>query len=394
MPWKVSSLMEERLQFVRRAEAGESMTTLCQEYGIARKTGYKILQRFATIGPAGLCDQSRRPLHSPCATPPAIQHLICQAKQAKPTWGAAKLRQWLLTHHPGTPIPSRFTVHAILQRYHLVTARPRRRRLHTILTAPLQPSTAPNHVWCIDFKGQFQLGNRQLCYPLTLSDHYSRFFLSCEALTRIQGDTAQAVCAATFQEYGLPDAIRSDNGPPFASTGLFGLSVLAVWWLRLGIQLQRIAPGHPEQNGRHERLHLTLKQETTRPAGATLLQQQEQFDAFRQQYNHDRPHESLAMQCPAAHYQPSARAYPPTLPEPQYPAHDLVRTVHHNGEVRLDRQRRFHLGDAFCHQPLGLREEDVGLWKVTFMDYDLGLFDADAKQFIPFAGPHREGAIP
>jgi putative transposase len=388
MPWNTRSHLDERMHFVSRAQSGEKVTDLCKEFGISRKTAYKFMGRYATHGPSGLHDVSRRPHHCPNETPEEIKSLILRTKQDKPTWGAGKIREWLVRKDPDLKIPSRFTVHEILNRYDLVAKRPRGRRKNvaTMFRTPLVTSKNPNDVWCADFKGQFQLGNHRYCYPLTISDHFSRYLLACESLEDTKGAGAMPVFEAAFAEHGLPDAILTDNGPPFGSCGLLGLSRLSIWWMRLGIKINRITPGHPEQNGRHERMHLTLKLETTRPAAGNFLQQQEKFDNFMEIYNTERPHESLSMGVPKEFYKSSLRPFPKELPEIQYPLHDSVKMVGGNGTMKIGKLS-VHLTDALSYQPVGVREEDLGLWRISFMDLDLGLFDGDEKKFKPFVNP-------
>jgi putative transposase len=388
MPWKLSSQLDERMHFISRAKSGEKVTELCKEFGISRKTAYKFMNRFETHGPQGLHDVSRRPHHSPNQTPEAIKSLILRTKQDKETWGASKIREFLIRRNPDLKIPSRFTVHEILNRYDLVQHRRRGRKktASEFFQNPNVRSENPNEVWCADFKGQFQLGNHRYCYPLTITDHFSRYLLTCESLEDTKGAGAQPIFEEAFLEHGVPDAILTDNGSPFASCGLLGLSRLSVWWMRLGIKLHRIVPGHPEQNGRHERMHLTLKLETTRPSSGNHLQQQEKFDRFREIFNKERPHEGLEMKVPADFYQPSLRTFPKELPEIQYPLHDKTKMVGGNGTLKFGRFN-FHLSDSLSYQPVGVREEDLGLWRISFMDLDLGLFDIDENKFRPFINP-------
>ena len=390
MPWKMRSHLDERMSFINRAQSGEKVTDLCKEFGISRKTAYKFMDRYSKHGPSGLHDVSRRPHHSPNQTPEEIKGLILKTKQEKPTWGASKIREWLMRKNPDLKIPSRFTVHEILNRYDLVNHRRqgRRKDASEYFRTPMATSSRPNEVWCADFKGQFQLGNHRYCYPLTISDHYSRFLIGCESLEDTKGAGAQPGFEEAFMEYGLPDAILTDNGAPFASWGLLGLSRLSVWWMRLGIKIFRIVPGHPEQNGRHERMHLTLKLETTRPAAGNFLQQQEKFDHFKSVFNTERPHEALDMKVPADLYQPSLRPFPKDLPELQYPLHDSAKIVGANGTLKFA-NFAFHLGDALSYQTVGIREEDAGLWRISFMDLDLGLYDGDEKKFKPFTNPKQ-----
>jgi transposase InsO family protein len=260
-----------------------------------------------------------------------------------------------------------------------------RRRTRTEGT-PLSAGSAPNDLWCVDFKGEFQLGDRRYCYPLTVTDHASRYLLLCEAMESVAEKPVFPAFERLFGERGLPRAIRSDNGVPFASpNGLFNLSKLSVWWLRLGIRIERIEPGHPQQNGRHERMHLTLKQQATRPAGNNMLQQQAKFDAFVQEFNQERPHEALDMKCPAEIYVPSRLSYR-GLPEPHYPFHDRTVMVTSCGRLCIYR-KKINLSVTLAGQAVGLKEVDPGIWLVTFMEYDLGYIDLEEKTLQPLANP-------
>jgi transposase InsO family protein len=294
--------MDERLRFVAKLLDGESMAEVCREFGISRNTGYKIFARYRDHGAEALCDRSRRPVRYANQLPAQIERLIVTLKRDKPHWGARKIRELLVRRLDGDlRIPAKSTIHAVLHRHGLVRAlrRPRARARGT----PLSAGTAPNDLWCADFKGEFKLGNGRYCYPLTVSDYASRYLLLCEALESVREDTAITAFEHLFRERGLPRAIRSDNGVPFASpNALFDLSKLSVWWLRLGVGIERIRPGQPQQNGRHERMRLTLKQEATRPPGMNSLQQQARFEAFMREFNTERPHEALAMNTPATVY--------------------------------------------------------------------------------------------
>src|ERR1700730_17231313 len=303
MPWKECSVMDERLRFVARLLDGEAMSEVCRAFGISRKTGYKIFERYKEHGLEALTDRSRRPVRYANQLPRLIESLIVAAKRDKPYWGARKIRELLVRRLDGDiRVPAKSTIHAVLHRHGLVKVPGRPRHRAT--------GTAPNDLWCADFKGGFKLGNGRYCFPLTVTDHASRFLLLCEALESTRENLAITAFEQLFQERGLPQAIRSDNGVPFASpNGLFNLSKLSVWWLRLGIAIERIKPGHPQQNGRHERMHLTLKKEATRPPGMNSLQQQARFDDFVQEFNTERPHEALAMKCPAEIYSASSRPY-------------------------------------------------------------------------------------
>lgn len=392
MPWKECSVVEERLRFVARLLEGEAMTTVCREFGISRKTGYKIFERYREHGLEALSDRSRRPVRYANQLPTQIESLIVTAKRDKPHWGARKLRELLLRRLPGeVRVPAKSTIHAVLHRHGLVRVpgRPRHRATGT----PLSAGAAPNDLWSADFKGEFKLGNGRYCYPLTVTDHASRFLLLCEALESTREDTAVTAFEQLFRERGLPQAIRSDNGVPFASpNGLFNLSRLAVWWLRLGIAIERITPGHPQQNGRHERMHLTLKTEATRPPGMNSLQQQARFDAFQQEFNAERPHEALAMKCPAELYGASPRPYA-GLPDIAYPLHDRDVVVTACGRICMHR-KKINISTVLAGQRLGIKEVDEGIWIVSFMSYDLGFIDLEQKTLQPLDNPFGPGLSP
>jgi len=385
MPWKECSVVEERLRFVARVLEGEPMAAVCREFGISRKTGYKIFDRYKEYGLEALSDRSRRPVRYANQLPQQIENLIVRLKGEKPHWGARKIRELLVRRLNGdVRVPAKSTIHALLDRHGLVKrAGKSRNRAHG---TPLSDGLAPNDLWCADFKGEFKLGNGQYCYPLTVTDHASRFLLLCEALESTREDLAVTAFERLFRERGLPAAIRSDNGVPFASpNALFNLSKLSVWWLRLGITIERIKPGHPQQNGRHERMHLTLKKEATRPPGLNSLQQQARFDAFLHQFNGERPHEALAMKCPAELYAASTRSYD-GLPELTYPFHDRDILVTACGRICLHR-KNINLSTVLAGQRLGIKEVDVGIWLVSFMHYDLGYFDLEQRTLQPLDNP-------
>ena len=384
MPWKECSKVDERLRFVGRLLDGERMTDLCREFGIARKTGYKIYDRYRDCGLEALVDRSRRPVRYGNQLPFQIETTIVAIKREKSSWGARKIRDRLLRKFPGIRTPAKSTIHAVLDRHGLVTRRKRRRNRAT--GTPLSRGQRPNDLWCADYKGEFLLGTHAYCYPLTISDHASRYLLGCEGLESTQERYAFTVFEHVFREYGLPWAIRTDNGVPFASpNSLFTLSRLSVWWLRLGIHIERIAPGQPQQNGRHERIHLTLKQETTRPPGQNFLQQQARFDAFREEYNTDRPHEALGMKYPAEVYSPSLRLYE-GLPPVEYPFHDRTIQITSCGRICIGKMK-INLSKVFAGESMGLKEVNDGIWLVSFMDYDLGYFDEESRRFEPLSNP-------
>lgn len=376
------------MHFVTRLEKGERMTDLCLEFGVSRKTGHKIWGRYQSKGVSGLEDESRAPRRIANRTTPEVVERLVQLRKQHPTWGGRKMLDWLHTHEGAKAWPAASTMTDIFRRNGLIDVegwRSKRRRKPGVAWSTLKGAEGPNDVWCVDYKGQFRLGNRQYCYPLTTSDLYSRFLLTLESLEGTDDQEARPVFEEAFRLYGLPLEIRSDNGPPFASQGLFGLTRLSVWWMRLGIVHQRIAPGHPEQNGQHERMHRTLKAETTRPAGQNAIQQQERFEAFREEYNNDRPHESLGGKTPGSIYSPSPRPFPDKLPEPTYPLHDDILWVDRSGHIRLPMSRQVFVSEALAGQLLGLRELDDGLWLVSFLDKDLGLYDPKQGLFKPNA---------
>jgi transposase InsO family protein len=384
--------MDERMRFVIRLNDGESMASLCREFGISRKTGYKIFERYQQSGLEGLSDRTRRPFRYANQLPEPVEAAIVAAKKEKPHWGARKIRERLLRRLPhAVKVPACSTIHAVLDRYGLVThaARSRPRAQGT----PLSEGLHPNDLWSADFKGEFQLGDKRYCYPLTVTDHASRYLLLCEALESTREELAFRAFERLFSERGLPRSIRTDNGVPFASPqGLFQLSKLSVWWLRLGISIERIQPGHPQQNGRHERMHLTLKKEATRPAGANFLQQQAKFDAFIEEFNGERPHEALAMQCPGELYTPSPRVYS-GIPEPHYPFHDRTVIVTNCGRLCLHR-KKINLSVTLAGQAVGIKEVDTGIWLVSFMDYDLGYIDLEEKTLQPLENPFGPKVLP
>ena len=381
MPWNETDRVEERMRFVARLREGEKLVDLCREFGISRKTGHKIKKRFEQEGLRGLEDRSRAPRRIAHRTPPEIQNLIVKAKKSKPTWGPKKLRAWLQKKHPKLNFPSANTFGYWLKKAGLVKKRGRRRRTATPSPSRLTKPAKPNQVWGVDFKGQFRLGNGRYCYPLTITDLYSRYVVAIVALDSTKAPPARQAFQEVFEEYGLPEIIRSDNGAPFASTGLLGLSSLSTYWIRLGIEAERIEPGRPDQNGRQERMHLTLKEETTRPAGHNSLQQQERFDAFREEFNEERPHEALELRPPAELYEPSQRLFqcPGTI---QYPLHDFSCGVRGAGVIRFN-GNAYYLSAALVGHEVGLREREPGRWVVSFMDLTLGYCDENEVRFHP-----------
>jgi putative transposase len=383
--------MDERLRFVARLLEGEKMAPLCAQFGISRKTGYKIFERYKDCGVAAFSDRSRRPYRQANRLPPQLEAVIVRLKREYPGWGAPKIREKLRRQSTAPHLPAISTVHAVLDRHGLVKRR-RRRRPHATGTELSRPS-APNALWCADYKGEFMLGDRRYCYPLTITDFASRYLLTCEALSTTQETFAFTVFERTFKEFGLPRAIRTDNGVPFASSqALYGLSKLAVWWLRLGIEIERTQPGHPEQNGRHERMHLTLKKEATKPAAANVLQQQARFDAFVDQYNRERPHQALGMKVPADVYARASRVYR-GLEELTYPFHDATFTVTQCGRICF-KGRKVNLSHVFAGQNVGVTQVGERIWLVTFMRYDLGYFDDETCRLEPIENPFAPKLLP
>lgn len=366
MAWKEMSAMAQRYELVQDYLAElDSMAELCREYGVSRKTAYKWCARFAAEGRRGLSDRSRRPHQLPPTIAWPIRRAILQARRHHRSWGARKLRAWLVRAQPHRRWPARSTIHDVCHAEGLVRAV--HRRIPALVNAPrrLRPADGPNAVWTVDFKGHFRLGDGARCYPLTLRDVASRFTLRCDALEGERTTATRARFERAFLTYGLPACIRSDNGKPFAGPGLARLSVLNVWWLRLGIAVEQIALGRPDQNGSHEQFHRVLKAETARPPAATLHAQQRRFDRFRHEYNAERPHEALDDDVPAAHYQSSPRAYPRQLPALEYPGHWEVRRVRAGGIVSW-RNAPVFLSEALTGQDVAFEEVDEGIWTVHF----------------------------
>jgi len=368
------SIMDERTRFVAQwLEGGESMAELCRRHGISRTAGYKWTARYEREGPAGLEDRSRARLTQPHAVPDKVVEAILSARAAHPTWGPAKLLAWLAAHRPRLPLPSCSTAGDILRRHGLTVPRRRARRA-TPSSQPLAHADAPGAVWCVDFKGWFRTGDGVRCDPLTLTDACSRYLLRCRGFAGPPGlERTMAAMEAAFREHGIPARMRSDNGPPFGSTGLAGLTRLSAWWIRLGIAPERIEPGKPQQNGRHERFHLTLKRETASPPASSLRRQQERFDAFAREYNGERPHQALGQRTPASVHAPCAREWSPAR-EPQYPGDMTVRRVHQGGRIKWN-GREVNVTRGLECQPVGLLPVDEGVWDVYYGPVRIGVFD-------------------
>lgn len=366
--------MLERSRFVAEVASGEfSFSDSCERFGISRKTGYKWWRRYREEGVPGLADRSRAPHHCPHAISPTQQEAILGLKERYQTWGGRKLRQHLETLFPDTSWPAESSIGDLLTRHGWVEPRRYRRRTPRH-SEPLAHCRAPNDVWSIDFKGQFRLGNGRWCYPLTVTDNDSRFLLGCEALTGTLGAPVHRVCERLFRAYGLPFAIRSDNGSPFAGCGLGGLSRLSVWWIKLGIQPERIVPGRPQQNGRHERFHKTLKAETTRPPAKDFRTQQRRFDRFRREFNEIRPHDALDGATPGTRHHVSPRVFPSRLPVVEYPPKMAVRRVRSNGEIKW-KNRLVYLSGVLAGELVGLCQIDNECWEIFFGHVRLAVVD-------------------
>lgn len=384
MPWKEISVMDERIKFIGRLLSGEKMAQLCREFGISRVTGHKIWNRYKQDGTRGLYNKSRAPHKHPNQLPFEVEQLIIRLKKEKTKWGAPKIRELVRNRYPDIKLPAISTIHCVLDKHGLVNKHRKRNKYHAVATYLSTPKEA-NDLWCADFKGQFKIKNNY-CYPLTISDFVSRYIISCEALSSTEINPCFAVFEEAFHEYGLPTAIRSDNGAPFASgNSAWNLTRLSVWWIRLGIKLERIRPGHPQENGRHERMHRTLKLEATSPTISNLLQQQERFDYFSKEFNYERPHQAIAMKCPVELYGKSTRKYE-GLPDITYPGYDKTLMITNCGRICLG-ERKIHISKALGNQPAGLKEVDSGIWQVDFMNYTLGFFDEESDKFTPYEDP-------
>ena len=373
MPWKESCAMDERMGFVAaRLRGFGTMSEDCEAFGISRKTGYKWMARYAVDGPAGLAERSHAPHHPGGVTPEALRERIIALRRARPTWGPLKIIGKLSAIDPGLAWPSPSTAGEILKRAGLVTGRKLVRRAPPRL-GELTRAERANHVWAVDHKGWVRLGDKSRCEPLTITDSFSRFLLSVSATTSTREDEAKPLFDKAFRDYGLPQTIRSDNGAPFASSGVTGLTALSVWWAKLGIEHERIDPGSPQQNGRHERFHLTLL-EAMRPPSADKQSQESRFERFKRDYNEERPHEALGQNPPAAFYAASPRAMPDRLPEPDYPAEAAVRHVRSNGEIRW-RGELIAVSTALVGEPVAVEETIEGQWQVRFHKLRLGVID-------------------
>lgn len=376
MPWSETTPMDQRMRFIAKLESCEfTMTELCDAFGIARKTGYKWAERYAREGLGGLADRSRAPRRCPHATETRCVDALLEERQRHPRWGPRKLLARLHREHPEWPWPAVSTAGAILKRHGLVAERARRARHLSIPGRPLVEASLPNELWTTDFKGQFRLGDRRRCHSLTTLDRASRYLLGCRAQESVAMCEVQPAFESLFREFGLPWAILCDNGTPFAALQApRRLSRLSVWWVRLGIVPIFTQPGHPEQNGAHERFHRTLKAATARPPQANLQAQQRAFDHFRWEYNTERPHEALDLAVPTERYYRSPRPYPEQLPQLEYPGHFEVRRVRAKGTINW-RQHRPFFSESLAGEHVGLEEIDDGLWSIYLGEVLLGRYD-------------------
>jgi putative transposase len=379
MGWMETCAVEERMRFVMAImEREEAFAAVCRQFGVSRKTGYKWLERYLEDGFEGLLDRSRAPLHHPQAMTREIAERCLEVRRGHPTWGPVKVRAWLERRVPQTEWPAASTIGSLFDREGLTIKR-RVRRRGPPSSVPFAHCGAANDVWCIDFKGWFLTGDGTHCEPLTLSDAYSRYLLRCQAMTRLDTDHVWPVLDAAFREFGLPWRLRSDNGSPFASRGAGGLSKLSVKVIKAGVVPERIAPGKPQQNGRLERLHLTLLQDTADPPARSLREQLERLRSFQRLYNEERPHQALGNDTPAEHYAVSPRRFDGVLSEPNYSADHEVRYVRHNGEIRW-RGDTIYISEALIGEPVGLLENQDGSSTVCYGPITLGVIAHDGDR--------------
>ena len=378
MPWNQTDPVNERLKFIAAWQEGlYSMTELCERFRISRDTGYKWVARYEAEGVEGLKDRSHAPQSCPHRMDEEVEAVLLATRAAHPTWGPRKILPYVAKRRPELVLPAASTVGDLFVRTGLVEPRRRRRRWQHPGSKPIV-AEMPNQVWSADFKGEFRMGNGEQCYPLTVSDAHSRFLLVCHGLPSVAHEGARAGFERLFEERGLPEAIRTDNGVPFATTAIGGLSRLNIWWAQLGIRHDRIDPGRPDQNGRHERMHRTVKAETARPPQENAAAQQKRFDGFREEYNWERPHEALGQETPGSLYTPSTRPMPARIPHAEYPGHCLIRRVRKTGIFRF-RAREIFLSELLKGHSIALEEVEDGVWSVYF--YHLLLARLDERTF-------------
>lgn len=392
MPWHESCAVDQRVKFIAEwLEGLSSVVELAERYEVSRKTANKWIGRYRALGPAGLAERSSAPVHHGRVTPPDMARVIVDQKRARPSWGPRKIVAKLGDLYPDQPWPSASTVGEILKRVGLTNPRRRRSRVPPTLGG-LTLAQYPNHLWAVDHKGWIRLGDGQRCEPLTLTDSYSRFLIGLEASQSTRADEAWPVFTRAFAEYGLPQAIRSDNGPPFASTGVTGLTALGVWWAKLGIRHERITPGCPQQNGRHERFHLTLK-EAMEPKAPDIATQARRFEIFRRDYNTERPHEALGQTPPARHYIASTRPLPSRLAEPEYPADFDIRRVRSNGEIKWGGGLIF-VSMALIGERVAIEDTPCGQLVMRFYNTPIGVIDTKQRRLIRLLAPARGSQQP
>ncbi len=378
MPWQESCSMDQRVRFIGEHTSGLwTMTELCERYEVSRKTGYKWLERYRLGGAAGLMERSCAPLVHGRATSAVLVEAIVGLRRQRPSWGPRKIVAKLAAGQPGVDWPSASTAGEILKRAGLVCGRRLKRRAPPRLGELTVPQHA-NHVWNADHKGWVRLGDGTRAEPLTVTDGFSRYLVSLSATGSTAQDEARPLFERAFHEHGLPEVIRSDNGSPFASTGTTGLTALSAWWIKLGIRHERIDPGHPQQNGRHERFHLTLL-EAMQPPSADRAAQARRFAAFARDYNEERPHEALGQKPPSSFYTPSSRAMPDRLPEPDYPAEAAVRKVRSTGEIKWQGDL-IHICSALAGEAVAIEETQTGQWQVRFFDAPIGVIDVNSRK--------------
>ncbi len=389
MPWEEIDIVKRRKEFIDHYLTGDyRFKGLCISYGISRKTGYKWVGRFMSGGYNNLTDRSSAPKHIAHRTADEVSQLIITTKLNHQNWGPKKILDYLRRHEPQVPLPADSTAGEILKKAGLVKPRKVRRRVPAD-EHPFGDCEQSNQVWSVDYKGQFKLGNGKLCYPLTITDNHSRYLLQCRALTSTCYQDARDWMEWTFREYGLPEAMRSDNGSPFASIAAGGISRLSMWWIQLGIRPQRIKPGCPQQNGRHERMHRTLKEAVINPSAYSAPRQQKRFDEFIAEYNHERSHEGLDRQCPDAVYEYSSRSYPERIPEIEYDEGKVIRRVKRSGEIQWQNQR-IYISQVISGQAVSLEEIDNGVWEVCYGFYRLGTLTDKERQLVRATLWHRK----
>ena len=370
-----------------------SITELSRLYGVSRKTIYKWIERYQVEGPSGLEERSRAPGSHPNAVPLEIARNIVATKLSHQKWGPKKLLAWLEKQYPGERWPAASTAGEILKRQGLVKPRRKKKRRTPPYIMPFHECQCPNAVWSADFKGQFRTGDGKLCYPLTITDNSSRYLLLCQGLSRPTFEEARPWFEWVFREYGLPEAIRTDNGAPFASVGLGGLSRLSIWFIKLGIRPERIEPGHPEQNGRHERMHRSLKEAVVNPPRGNMQEQQRAFDEFMHEYDFQRPHEALGQRTPASVYHTSLSPYPVRVPEVEHDQDVIVRQVRHNGEIRW-KGKLIYITEALAGEPVALSQMGEHLWEIRFSFHQLGVLNELTGEITSSVGQQRRKVLP